>query len=412
MEIAPLRLTADSVNNLSELLIETVARGGSVSFMHPLDPAQANAFWTASLRAAEEGKRLVLGATEDGHLLATVTLLLDCPPNQPHRGEIAKMMTRVSHRGRGIARALMREVERLAIEHGRTLLTLDTAAEEGAGAFYEKLGFVCTGLIPDYALKPYGGLCGTLIYWKRIGATAPAPGVFESEKLMRQIERVDWSATTAHLNELGWAVVRNIFEPDEAAAVAAMYDDSETPFRSHIVMARHGFGQGEYRYFNYPLPPMLQRLRGALYERLAPLANTWTGGSTFPDTHAEFVERCHAAGQTRPTPLLLRYGPGDYNRLHQDVYGEHLFPMQVTFLLSRPQHDFTGGEFVLVGQRPRMQSRATVVPLDIGDGVIFAVNQRPVQGTRGTYRVTQRHGVSEIRSGHRHTLGIIFHDAT
>jgi hypothetical protein len=180
-------------------------------------------------------------------------------------------------------------------------------------------------------------------------------------------------------------------------------------------MARHGFGRGEYRYFAYPLPPAVADLRAALYPRLAPVANRWNQemkiAARFPDTHAAFLKRCHAAGQTRPTPLLLRYGPGDYNCLHQDLYGEHVFPLQLAILLSRPGADFTGGEFLLTEQRPRMQSRGEVAPLRQGDGVIFAVHQRPVQGSRGTYRVTMRHGVSRIRSGSRTTLGVIFHDA-
>jgi hypothetical protein len=226
----------------------------------------------------------------------------------------------------------------------------------------------------------------------------------------------DWDDVASHLGSYGWAVIRGVLTTDQCLELVGLYDvDTETRFRSHIVMARHGFGQGEYRYFSYPLPSLVQELRTALYARLAPVANAWNaamgGDVRFPETHAEFLERCHAAGQTRPTPLLLRYTAGDYNCLHQDVYGEHLFPMQVTFLLASPEADFTGGEFVLVEQRPRMQSRVMVVPLNLGDGVIFAVNQRPVQGTRGTYRVTLRHGVSEVMSGKRHTLGIIFHDA-
>jgi GNAT superfamily N-acetyltransferase len=172
INIVPLRTSPEAISALSELLVETVAHGGSVSFMHPLAPEVAAAFWSRSLAAAEEGGRVVLGATEGGELVGTVTLLLDCPPNQPHRGEIAKMMTRASRRGHGIARALMIEAERIAVERGRTLLTLDTATEEGAGPFYEKLGFTPAGVIPDYAYKPYGGLCGTILYWKRIGAAA------------------------------------------------------------------------------------------------------------------------------------------------------------------------------------------------------------------------------------------------
>ena len=180
-------------------------------------------------------------------------------------------------------------------------------------------------------------------------------------------------------------------------------------------MARHGYGRGEYRYFAYPLPELVAELRSALYERLVPIANGWReslgAGEPFPAMHAEYLERCHAAGQMRPTPLILRYGPGDYNCLHQDLYGDLVFPLQAAFLLSEPGKDFTGGEFVLTEQRPRMQSRVNVVPLKAGEAVIFAVNHRPVQGSRGTYRVTMRHGVSPVRSGSRHTLGIILHDA-
>jgi uncharacterized protein len=231
-----------------------------------------------------------------------------------------------------------------------------------------------------------------------------------------RIRAVDWAEVAARLDGHGWAIIRGVLDAEQCRDLVSMYDaDVETRFRSHIVMARHGFGRGEYRYFSYPLPPLIQDMRTALYTRLAPVANAWNAAMglapRFPETHEEFVERCHAAGQTRPTPLLLRYVAGDYNCLHQDVYGEHLFPMQVTFLLAAPGEDFTGGEFVLVEQRPRMQSRVMVVPLGLGDGVIFAVNQRPARGSRGTYRVTLRHGVSEVLSGHRHTLGIIFHDA-
>ena len=186
-------------------------------------------------------------------------------------------------------------------------------------------------------------------------------------------------------------------------------------FRSHVVMARHGYGRGEYRYFAYPLPPLVQNLRAALYPRLVGTANAWQErlgtGLRFPDDHADFLDRCRAAGQARPTPLLLQYGPGDYNCLHQDLYGEHVFPLQVAVLLSAPGVDFEGGNFVLTEQRPRMQSRVDVVPLVKGDAVVFAVNQRPQRGSRGDYRVALRHGVSTVRSGHRHTLGIIFHDA-
>lgn len=233
--------------------------------------------------------------------------------------------------------------------------------------------------------------------------------------LTQRIGSIDWDAVRDHLASHGWAVLHDILDANQCRGLAELYD-AESGFRSHIIMARHGFGQGEYRYFSYPLPETVETLRTELYPRLAPIANDWYSSLnvpvSFPENHADFLERCHAAGQTRPTPLLLQYQAGDYNCLHQDVYGEHLFPMQVTFLLARPEKDFTGGEFVLVEQRPRMQSRAMVVPLGLGDGVVFAVNQRPVQGTRGSYRVTMRHGVSELRSGRRHTLGVIFHDAS
>jgi uncharacterized protein len=224
----------------------------------------------------------------------------------------------------------------------------------------------------------------------------------------------DWTALAATLDTQGWAVLPGLLDPTRCATLAAAYDD-DARFRSRVVMARHGFGRGEYRYFAYPLPDSVFALRTALYPRLAPIANRWherMGIATrFPADHAAFVLRCHDAGQVRPTPLLLRYGPGDYNCLHQDLHGEHVFPLQVAILLSQPGADFTGGEFVLTEQRPRMQSRVAVVPLVRGDAVVFAVNHRPVAGTRGEYRVTMRHGVSRIESGKRHTLGIIFHDA-
>jgi hypothetical protein len=218
----------------------------------------------------------------------------------------------------------------------------------------------------------------------------------------------------AELDAFGCTVVPRLLAPDACVAYAASYADPGL-FRSRIVMERFNFGRGEYQYFAYPLPPALAALRGALYEPLARIANRWQAalGETprFPATHAEYLALCHAAGQLRPTPLLLQYHEGDYNCLHQDLYGEHVFPLQVAVLLSRPGKDFTGGEFVLTEQRPRMQSRAEVVPLAQGDAVIFPVSQRPVNGTRGPYRVNMRHGVSRVRSGARHTLGIIFHDA-
>jgi len=217
-----------------------------------------------------------------------------------------------------------------------------------------------------------------------------------------------------HLNECGWALLPALLSRAECEAVAALYTQSEG-FRSRVVMARHGYGRGEYRYFAYPLPPLVAQLREHWYAQLAPIANRWheaMGVATrFPASHAEFLQRCHATGQTRPTPLLLQYGEGDYNCLHQDLYGEQVFPLQIAVLLSEPGRDFEGGEFVLTEQRPRMQSRPAVVPLRQGDAVVFAVNQRPVTGTRGVYRVAMRHGVSRLRAGRRHTLGVIFHDA-
>ena len=232
--------------------------------------------------------------------------------------------------------------------------------------------------------------------------------------LPRMVEHLDWQRIEHELAARGCATTGVLLPPETCAALAAGYGDDQR-FRSRIVMARHGFGQGEYKYFASPLPPVVQDLRTSLYARLAPLANGWEAAlgreSRFPADHAAYLGQCHAAGQTRPTPLLLRYGPGDYNCLHQDLYGELHFPLQVAFLLSRPSDDFDGGEFVLTEQRPRMQSRAEVVTLRQGEGVIFAVNQRPVQGTRGVYRVTMRHGVSRLRAGTRYTLGVIFHDA-
>ncbi|MBC8027501.1 MAG: 2OG-Fe(II) oxygenase [Steroidobacteraceae bacterium] len=216
------------------------------------------------------------------------------------------------------------------------------------------------------------------------------------------------------LDERGHAVVDSLLSVGECRAIAALYDDDER-FRSRVVMAKHGFGRGEYRYFAYPLPPVVQSLRTRLYPALSTVANEWNARlgveTRYPATHAEFLELCHAAGQKRPTPLVLRYGAGDYNCLHRDLYGPLVFPLQVAILLSNPRDDFNGGEFVLTEQRPRMQSRAEVVPLSQGDAVVFAVSERPVTGSRGVYRVTHRHGVSRVRGGRRHTLGIIFHDA-
>jgi hypothetical protein len=224
----------------------------------------------------------------------------------------------------------------------------------------------------------------------------------------------DWTSISNHLDAHGWAMFPKLLTAGECAAIATLYVD-DGHFRSHIVMARYGFGRGEYKYFRYPLPDKIGDLRTALYPRLVPIANRWNESMgievRYPDAHADFIKRCHQAGQTRPTPLLLQYGEDDFNALHQDVYGEHVFPLQVAVLLSEPEKDFTGGEFVLVEQRPRMQSRAEVVPLRRGDGVVWAVRNRPVQGTRGIYGVNMRHGVSRLRSGKRHTLGVIFHDA-
>ena len=225
---------------------------------------------------------------------------------------------------------------------------------------------------------------------------------------------LNWTTIEAALDARGCATTGPLLTPLQCRSLAALYPNDQH-FRSRVVMQRHGYGRGEYKYFAHPLPDLIRHVRESLYEQLTPVANRWNATMgidvRFPPTHAEFLARCHAAGQTRPTPLLLKYGPDDFNCLHQDLYGEHVFPLQVAFLLSDPQQDFTGGEFVLTEQRPRMQSRAEIVPLRQGDAVIFPVNHRPVQGTRGSYRVNLRHGVSRIRTGQRHTLGIIFHDA-
>jgi hypothetical protein len=235
-----------------------------------------------------------------------------------------------------------------------------------------------------------------------------------TETLPDRLSRIAWERVEADLNEYGGAVLEQLLGPEECEALRAMYPDDEA-FRSRVVMARHGFGRGEYKYFQYPLPGLVEELRTNLYPRLAPIANHWNEALRidlrYPAKHAAFLERCHDAGQSRPTPLLLQYREGDYNCLHQDLYGEHVFPIQVAVLLSEPGVDFAGGDFVLTEQRPRMQSRAEVVPLRQGDAVAFAVHHRPMQGARGIYRVNLRHGVSRIRRGHRHTLGIIFHDA-
>jgi hypothetical protein len=238
--------------------------------------------------------------------------------------------------------------------------------------------------------------------------TTHAPTISE------HVAALDWPAIAASLDADGYAIVPSLLSPAECGSLAALYQSPKS-FRSRVVMARHGYGRGEYQYFAYPLPDIVSELRTALYPPLAEIANRWNEAMRmavrYPQDHASFLDHCHRAGQVKPTPLLLRYGDGDYNRLHQDLYGEHVFPLQATILLSAPGADFSGGEFVLVEQKPRLQSRAEVVPLGQGDAVIFAVRQRPVHGARGVHRVNLRHGVSRLRSGHRMTLGIIFHDA-
>jgi len=224
----------------------------------------------------------------------------------------------------------------------------------------------------------------------------------------------DWRNVAETLDTQGFAVLAGLLTPEICGEMAALYAQ-DAPFRKQVIMARHGYGSGDYKYFAYPLPRLVEDLRGALYRQLVPVANRWQSalgtGEPYPAEHAAFLARCHAAGQEKPTPLLLRFGQGDYNCLHQDFYGPHIFPLQVAILLSSPSADFTGGEFVLIEQRTRMQSRAHVAPLGQGDAVVFAVHQRPVRGTRGHYRSVMRHGVGTVRTGHRHTLGIIFHDA-
>ncbi|HZO21990.1 MAG TPA: 2OG-Fe(II) oxygenase [Steroidobacteraceae bacterium] len=233
-------------------------------------------------------------------------------------------------------------------------------------------------------------------------------------KKEHRLAEIDWQRIGTELDSCGAARIDGLLGASECRALAALYAD-ERHFRSRVVMSRHGFGRGEYQYFRYPLPPLIAELRAQLYPSLAPIANRWNEkmaiGSRYPATLEPFLARCHKAGQPRPTPLLLRYQPGDYNCLHQDLYGEHCFPLQLTILLSEPGKDFTGAEFVLTEQRPRMQSRVEVIALQRGDAVIFAVNQRPVQGVRGIYRVKHRHGVSRVRSGERYSAGVIFHDA-
>jgi len=254
----------------------------------------------------------------------------------------------------------------------------------------------------------------TLLAEKAATTESELTGSISADEAVARVNALDWQQIGKNLDEQGSALLQGVLSARECESLAALYP-RESIFRSRVVMARHGFGRGEYKYFSYPLPNLIQGLRTALYRRLAPVANRWNSAMgievRYPEDHQEFVRRCHDAGQVRPTPLLLQYGEGDFNCLHQDLYGEHVFPIQVAILLSEPQRDFTGGEFVLTEQRPRMQSRPEVVPLRQGDAVAFAVHHRPVRGTRGTYRVNLRHGVSRLRSGQRHTVGIIFHDA-
>jgi hypothetical protein len=241
-----------------------------------------------------------------------------------------------------------------------------------------------------------------------------AAAIGGAQDIADRVKTVDWQRVSTELDAQGCAQIDGLLSAQECAALAALYPLDHL-FRSRVVMARHGFGRGEYKYFSYPLPDLVAGLRTVIYPQLAPVANRWNKAMgidvRYPARQADFIARCHEAGQLRPTPLLLQYGVGDYNCLHQDLYGEHVFPLQVAILLSAPGRDFSGGEFVLTEQRPRMQSRPEVVPLRQGDALVFAVHHRPVQGTRGVYRVNLRHGVSRLRSGHRHTLGIIFHDA-
>jgi hypothetical protein len=250
---------------------------------------------------------------------------------------------------------------------------------------------------------------------KRNGRDAEAKMMDQrTPSIHERVTSLDWAAISSSLDSCGCATTGPLLPPDECAALAQRYGE-DSPFRSRVVMTRHGFGRGEYKYFAYPLPETIADLRSALYPPLAAIARRWNEAMgidvDYPADHAAYLQHCREAGQTKPTPLLLRYGAGDFNCLHQDIYGANVFPLQVAFLLSRPDADFTGGEFVLTEQRPRMQSRAEVVPLRQGEGVIFPVHHRPVRGTRGIYRVNMRHGVSRLRSGNRYTLGVIFHDA-
>jgi hypothetical protein len=248
--------------------------------------------------------------------------------------------------------------------------------------------------------------------------SAPVKGarvIIPAKDIANRVETLAWERVSKDLDMRGYAIIEGLLTPEECEALAGLYP-MDTIFRSRVVMDRHGFGRGEYKYFGYPLPDIIAELRTWIYPHLVPIANCWNAAMgidvRYPAKHANFIARCHDAGQLRPTPLLLRYETDDYNCLHQDLYGEHAFPLQVAILLSEPGRDFTGGEFVLTEQRPRMQSRSEVVPLRQGDAVVFAVHHRPVQGTRGVYRVNLRHGVSRLRPGHRHTVGVIFHDAT
>ncbi len=243
---------------------------------------------------------------------------------------------------------------------------------------------------------------------------APRIATAKFNRAQHRVENHGWDAIGSELATFGGAVLKGLLTPRECTDIAALYPRDEC-FRSHVHMAWHGFGKGEYKYFRYPLPDLIGELRTALYARVVTVANDWNKRmnvvARYPKEHADYLKLCHKAGQIRPTPLLLQYLPGDYNCLHQDLYGELAFPLQVAILLSAPNRDFTGGEFVLAEQRPRMQSRVEVVSLEQGDAVLFAVHNRPVQGAKGVYRVNLRHGVSRVRSGRRHTLGIIFHDA-
>ncbi|HEY1249352.1 MAG TPA: 2OG-Fe(II) oxygenase [Nitrososphaera sp.] len=240
------------------------------------------------------------------------------------------------------------------------------------------------------------------------------PNITPAKDILERVKAIDWKQVSQDLNAFGSAIIKRLINIPECEALAKLYSKNDI-FRSRVIMAQHGFGRGEYKYFSYPLPDIIEGLRTTIYPFLVPIANHWNTimgiDVRYPEKHAEYIARCHNSGQLRPTPLLLQYGVGDYNCLHQDLYGEHVFPLQVTILLSEPERDFTGGEFVLTEQRPRMQSRPEVVSLRQGDAVIFAVHHRPVKGTRGVYSVNLRHGVSRILSGQRQTLGIIFHDA-